>query len=86
MSNKDDFKYLVCVDGTWNVPSFPMQVRKRVPLIVAEEAYKEYRAQYGSEQSLKRLGERGGFGAAELAILLCQRIRRLESIIEQAKQ
>ncbi len=48
-----------------------------VPLVVAEEAHKEYAAQ-GYSQSLARLNERGGFGAAELAILLYQRIKRLE--------
>lgn len=48
-----------------------------MPLVVAEEAHKEYAAQ-GYSQSLARLNERGGFGAAELAILLYQRIKRLE--------
>lgn len=67
------------VNGQWNVESFPIQTQtKTVPLVVAEEAYKEYAEQHGTEQSLTRLGERGGFGAAELAILLFDRIKRLE--------
>ncbi|HDY4931549.1 TPA: hypothetical protein RPG34_003381 [Yersinia enterocolitica] len=44
----------------------------------AEEAYKEYRAQFGSSQSLERLYERGGFSYAEMVMLLYQRIKRLE--------
>jgi hypothetical protein len=45
---------------------------------VAEEAYKEYADQYGNSQSFERLCERGGFGIDELAILLFDRIKRLE--------
>lgn len=75
------------VNGVWrderfNVPmeTAPIQVRGEgeVPLDVAVEAYKEYAAQYGTSQSLARLNERGGFGAAELAILLYERCKRLE--------
>lgn len=44
----------------------------------AEEAYKEYQAQFGSSQSLERLYERGGFSYAEMVMLLYQRIKRLE--------
>lgn len=76
----------MCYNGTWQdrggrpVETFPIQDNSRdreVPLEVAEEAYKEYKARYGSSQSLKRLGERGGFGSSEIAILLYQRCRRL---------
>lgn len=49
-----------------------------VPLDISREAYKEYAAQYGTSQSLERLHERGGFGAVELAVLLYERILRLE--------
>ena len=41
-----------------------------VPWSVAEEAYKVYAARYGTQQSLDRLAERGGFGARELLWLL----------------
>ncbi|MCB5312093.1 hypothetical protein [Yersinia intermedia] len=44
----------------------------------AEEAYKEYRAQFGTRQSLERLYERGGFSYAEMVMLLYQRVKRLE--------
>jgi hypothetical protein len=68
------------VNGVWNCHVAPIQTRQEssVPLVVAEEAYKEYAARFGSNQSLKRLNERGGFGASELAILLYHRIKRLE--------
>lgn len=68
------------------VKSFPLQLRNldtSLPLPVAEEAYKEYVAQYGNQQSLERLAQRGGFGAAEIATLLFERIKRLESLIEE---
>lgn len=72
-----------CVNGEWRshgkpIKTFPLQVQKDVPLVVAEEAYKEYSKRYGTEQTLKRLGERGGFGGAEIAILLFERIQRLK--------
>lgn len=64
----------------WNCPTAPMQKSgTTIPMKIAEEAYKEYAAQFGTSQSLARLNERGGFGAEELAILLYERIKRLES-------
>jgi hypothetical protein len=70
-----------CVNGKWTCPTAPCQElseRGRIPIILAEEAYKEYAAQFGTQQSLARLNERGGFGADELAHLLFDRIKRLE--------
>lgn len=52
-----------------------------LPLAIVQEAYKEYSDQYGDGQSLERLNERGGFGSAEVAILLYERIKRLERIM-----
>ena len=71
-------------NGEWKandkpVDVVPLQVNRMdctIPKLVAEEAYKEYAARYGSSQSLDRLSERGGFGASEIAILLFQRIKR----------
>jgi hypothetical protein len=60
------FPLLQCADRT-------------VPLEVAEEAYKEYSRRYGTSQSLDRIRERGGFGAAEIATLLFDRIKRLQA-------
>ena len=76
-----------CVNGVWKdgagreLDTFPIQKdlgESKVPLCVAEEAYKEYSARYGTNQTLQRLGERGGFGSSEIAILLYERCKRLE--------
>lgn len=67
--------------GSRPIETFPVQVNRlddTVPLVVAQEAYKEYAALYGIDQSLETLGSRGGFGASELANLLYQRIKRIE--------
>lgn len=42
----------------------------QVPWSIAEEAYKVYSGKYGTEQSLERIAERGGFGWSELVWLL----------------
>lgn len=76
-------------NGHWSedgkpVNTFPIQdnrADREVPIPVAEEAYKEYAAQYGTQQSLKCLADRGGFGSSEIAILLYERCKRLESQI-----
>lgn len=69
------------VNGVWNCPTAPMQCDRgdTAPLAVAAEAWKEYAAQGHGSQSLERINERGGFHAAELAILLYERIKRLEA-------
>ena len=57
-------------DGAYKpVEEAPVQAENSVPMEVAAEAFKEYSARYGG-QTLKRLCERGGFGAAEMALLL----------------
>lgn len=75
-------------NGVWQdghgapVKTFPIQDTRggdTVPMEWAEEAYKEYAAQFGTSQSLERLGERGGFCATEIAMLLFQRIKRIEA-------
>ncbi|CAI1526727.1 Uncharacterised protein [Serratia quinivorans] len=47
---------------------------------IAREAYKEYVAQTGNDQSFERIHQRGGFCWAELAVLLYARLKRLEGI------
>ena len=49
-----------------------------VPVEIAREAYEEYAAQFGRDQSFERLHERGGFGTTELIYLLFGRIRRMQ--------
>jgi hypothetical protein len=44
-----------------------------VPWGVAELAYKVYVRRYGTDQSLEKLAERGGFGWTELINLLLDR-------------
>jgi hypothetical protein len=80
-----------CVNGKWvdgsskPLRTLPIQVTQRcmgdseIPAEIVEEAYKEYAARYGTAQSLERLCERGGFGVAELARLLYDRIKRIET-------
>jgi hypothetical protein len=65
-------------DGVVHVPVQP-EDPGRVPLEVSAEAWKEYAAQGHGDQSHERIIQRGGFGSLELAILLFQRIKRLES-------
>lgn len=62
------------------IETVPLQEGKigRIPKEFATEAYKEYAAQFGSEQTFERLHERGGFGEYELIHLLYHRIKRLE--------
>lgn len=59
--------------------SFPIQVEiqgrcrlpaTEIPWWLAEIAYEYYVELYGSQQSLERLAERGGFGREELLGLL----------------
>ena len=78
-------EFFMNFNGQWSkggkpVKTFPIQDTRgktEVPLEVAEEAYKEYAELFGKQQSLGRLGERGGFGAAEIATLLFYRCKRL---------
>jgi hypothetical protein len=58
--------------------------RSYIPWWLAEEAYKSYSKKYGTDQSLKRLAERGGFGREELITLLVEREReRCMNAIEE---
>lgn len=41
-----------------------------IPWGMAEEAYAVYSRRYGSEQSLERIAERGGFGPGELDMFI----------------
>lgn len=45
-----------------------------VPWSLAEQAYEVYSHCYGTEQSLERLAERGGFGVIEIRVFL--RVRK----------
>lgn len=45
-----------------------------IPWWLAEVAYEYYAAKYGTQQSLERLAERGGFGRDELVGLIRQEL------------
>lgn len=62
---------------------FPLQEEKftDIPWEIAEEAYKEYSAKYGKDQSLERIAERLGFGKLEIILLLFDRIKRIEKTL-----
>lgn len=64
-------------------PAGSLQRRIQIPWEHAEEAYKEYVARYGKDQSLERLAQRGGLGAEEIVELLYSRIQRLTSDLSQ---
>jgi len=57
-------------------PRFPMQDGPDVDWTTAEEIYEIYSELYGTNQSLSRLAERGGFGWGEVAILVKDLERR----------
>lgn len=48
---------------------FPIQQSEPVPWGYAERAYRTYSARFGTQQSLERLAERGGFGLEEFSCL-----------------
>ena len=48
---------------------FPIQRSDPIPWSVAETAYTAYVARYGSQQTLARLADRGGFGIDEMDLL-----------------
>ena len=49
---------------------FPMQDGPDIDWITAEKIYKIYSELYGTDQSLERLAERGGFGWSEVTFLV----------------
>lgn len=49
--------------------TFPIQGGLRVPMWAAERAYKTYQQCFSNQQSLPRLGERGGFAMMEFCLL-----------------
>jgi hypothetical protein len=76
-------------DGAWkdaegrSVPEAPLLDASRgpcdkVPLVVAEEAWKEYSDQGYGRQSLTQMNQCGGFSAAEIMTLLYDRCLRLQ--------
>lgn len=48
---------------------FPMQRGPSIPWSMAEIIYAGYTADYGTQQSLERLAQRGGFSWAEVEVI-----------------
>jgi len=67
-----DDKYIKEYGNQFEQKRFPIIgcSKKTIPWSIAEKAYKEYVRKYGTDQSLERLAERGGFGEDELNGLL----------------
>lgn len=55
---------------------FPMQDGPDIEWSTAQQIYEIYSELYGTEQSLERLKERGGFGWAEVALMVKKRDKR----------
>lgn len=56
--------------GCSSLRPFPVQQGGSIPWWLAEEAYAYYAQQFGKQQSLQHLADRGGFGVKELLGLL----------------
>lgn len=62
--------------------TFPIQGKEtytgelvRIPWTTAELAYREYSRRYGTQQTLERMAERGGFGVWEIIDLLASQLK-----------
>ncbi len=55
----------------------------RIPTEIAKEAYQEYADEGHGSQSFERMHERGGFAIYETLILLYNRIKRLELVLDR---
>jgi hypothetical protein len=71
---------------------FPMQHGPSIPWKLAEAIYAGYSAQYGTQQSLERLADRGGFSWGEVEVLYKDRHndyqmrRAMDAAIEAMRQ
>ena len=59
---------------------FPMQKGPPIPWETAKVIYRAYSRLYGTQQSLERLGERGGFGWAEVPVIFKELERRYPAL------
>lgn len=64
---------------------FPVITRdpERIPKVLADLVYSQYKREFSNGQSLERLRARGGFGVYEIAWLLSRRIAHLESVLQK---
>jgi hypothetical protein len=55
---------------------FPMQHGPAIPWELAETIYKGYAKLHGTQQSLERMAERGGFGWGEVQVIFAELKKR----------
>lgn len=65
---------------------FAMQHGPYIPWSLAELIYEAYSAQYGTDQSLEKLHNRGGFSWREVEVIFSGFARRYPKQLEQMKQ
>ncbi len=58
------------IQSGWDKEAHCHEKGSSIPWWLAEEAYTYYSSRWGTDQSLERLAERGGFGRDELLGLL----------------
>lgn len=58
------------IQGEWSSKKEDREEPCTVPWWLAEIAYEYYSDRFGTDQSLQRLAERGGFGRAELVAFI----------------
>ena len=58
------------IQGEWSNKEWSRLSNCTIPWWLAEIAYRQYSKLFGSDQSLKQIAERGGFGRQELLNLL----------------
>lgn len=61
---------------------FPIQGGEPIPWAEAEDIYRDYSYLYGTSQTLRRLGERGGFGIDEIPMIRRDAARRREQVAQ----
>jgi len=70
-ASTDDDTRSFPIQGTLSSnPIFGKSESSTIPWWLAKIAYEHYAKLYGSQQSLERMAERGGFGRTELLALL----------------
>ncbi len=79
MINDDTKPFPIQQDWNWGKGREHRPVEQNpgssIPWWLAQEAYDYYSSKFGTQQSLERLAERGGFGRAELLMLLRKELK-----------
>lgn len=62
---------------------FPMQRGPAIPWSMADKIYEAYSALYGTQQSVERLAERGGFSWREVEVIFAELKKRQPKVWER---